>query len=514
MRYKIKLVYFHQKEDHRVIVHQLSKGLDARYVPGGGLSFSYPYNNDEYDFVVIFVRRVHTLLNTIEESCVDYIVVDDREWNSTLIEESLTWRLLESLNRVRDKVVRFSRSSIVTLIDENSNYLSEQSFALGKLYIKEVVPAPFVNHRLLKRLVSYIRERRPGKVALCLAGGGVEGLLYEIGVLRALESFMVNYRIIDFDIFCGISAGAVIASFLANGVGPEELAIGLRDGAYGIERIKKFDIFKPNFSELFYRVYQLLRTSGDIISKGSFYNWIIRLMPNGVASGDRLMDYMEKNLSKEGRTNSFRQLTKELYIGATDQDTGEHVVFGEEGWDDIPISMAVRASSALIPFYPPIKIKDRYYVDGAFTRTTNFKVAIEHGATLVIIVNPLVAVVSSEPGFVAAQGGIYSTMQGIKSLVATRFSQAIQSAIDTYPNISFFVFQPHGEEMKLMAGTLMRYFYREEVQDIGFETALRKIRSNFKVMRSAFERHRIYLRDPMDNVSSKIPSIEELKVAG
>ena len=45
------------------------------------------------------------------------------------------------------------------------------------------------------------------------------------------------------------------------------------------------------------------------------------------------------------------ELAAELYLAATDLDTCERLVLGAEGWDDVPISSAVRASTALPMVY-------------------------------------------------------------------------------------------------------------------------------------------------------------------
>lgn len=53
---------------------------------------------------------------------------------------------------------------------------------------------------------------------------------------------------------------------------------------------------------------------------------------------------------------------------AVDLDSGEAVRFGEQGWDDVPISRAVQASSALPGLYPPVEVGGRHFLDGALRR--------------------------------------------------------------------------------------------------------------------------------------------------
>src|SRR5881398_1832788 len=67
------------------------------------------------------------------------------------------------------------------------------------------------------------RRGRRSRTALVLGGGGVTGGVYEIGALRALDLLAVNRTVNDFDIYVGTSAGAFVASLVANGVTPEEM---------------------------------------------------------------------------------------------------------------------------------------------------------------------------------------------------------------------------------------------------------------------------------------------------
>ena len=69
-------------------------------------------------------------------------------------------------------------------------------------------------------------------------------------------------------------------------------------------------------------------------------------------------------------------------------------MLGGAEWDDVPISRAVAASTALPMVYKPVEIKGRHLVDGGLRSTTNVDVAVEAGAKFVIVVNPLVPYVN------------------------------------------------------------------------------------------------------------------------
>ena len=61
-------------------------------------------------------------------------------------------------------------------------------------------------------------------------------------------------------------------------------------------------------------------------------------LPSGLYSGAGIERYMREVLSDPDRTDDFRALDHELYLTATDLDTCERIVFGADGWDDVPIS--------------------------------------------------------------------------------------------------------------------------------------------------------------------------------
>jgi predicted acylesterase/phospholipase RssA len=62
------------------------------------------------------------------------------------------------------------------------------------------------------------------KVALVLAGGGIIGIAFEIGVLRALNQAWLNRNANQFDIYVGTSAGSYVASYLASGIRVDKLS--------------------------------------------------------------------------------------------------------------------------------------------------------------------------------------------------------------------------------------------------------------------------------------------------
>ncbi len=437
------------------------------------------------------------------------------------IEESSCLALLRGLFGEHDLPRVLSRDKAWLVVDGDPRGAA-LAFEAGRLHLGGVVQThgPLGAHggweAIWERIAETTAHGRGGKIAVCLAGGGTEGLLYELGVLRALEQFLPEYRLQDVDILCGISAGAILGGLLANGLGPDELLAGLRGQSSRIEPLRRADLFDPNVGELGRRAAHL---SWEVVrGKRSPLSALFRLPPAGLFAGERLKRWLERQFSRSGMIDRFEDLPHRLFIGATDQDSNEHVVFG--GGPDggraaprVPIHVAIRASTALAPFYAPEKIDGRYYVDGGFTRTTNMRVAVQEGATLVILVDPMVPVATKQPGHVAERGAVYSAMQGLKSLINGRFDKAVPTLRAMYPQVAFHLFQPGPDTRRMMAGSPMKYFFREEIVEMADRETTRDIRaSRFGQLSRDFERHGVKLVDPEAPPASGMPAEPPLRV--
>ena len=217
------------------------------------------------------------------------------------------------------------------------------------------------------------------KAALILGGGGITGAMYELGALSAMDDFIVSGRKSgDFDLYVGISAGSILAAFLANGITISEMCSAvLGEGNQGFF-LRREDIYELPLGNLFHFPGRSLRSIGSVVhhirkseQPVTFLNILAVLqqyLPAGFFSNANLERYVERTLSREGRTNDFRTVRKPLAIVATEIDTAERWIFGEGGRKDIPISKAIQASTAIPVFFEPVLIEERYFVDGAAER--------------------------------------------------------------------------------------------------------------------------------------------------
>jgi len=423
---------------------------------------------------------------------IEAVVVDARK--ATGLSPSAAVEALELLFPRHETHGLAHRTRALVLVDGDADG-SRVAFAAGVRRL----PPPLVDAtdaEVRDHLQTLVRARSPGRVALCLAGGGIEGLLYEVGALRAIDRFLRDRRLCDLDMFFGISAGSFLSGLLANGVSPDEMVEGLRFGTARVPRITRWDLFDPDWAEYARRGVGLARDMLGIGTARNPLSGVYRALPPGVFAGDRLRDYFGRVFQAEGMSDSFEETRRPLFVGATDQDASEAVVFGEAGWTHVPVHRAVRASCALSPFYAPEPIDGRQYIDGAFTRTTNMRVAVKHGATLCLLIDPLVPISAERPGYVRERGGLFGAMQGLKALINGRFDKAAATIAEMYPEVAFHIIRPEGQEMRVLAGSPMKFLYREEIEAMAFESITQLLRSQSLRWRHDFARHGIRFGEP------------------
>src|SRR6478672_2856366 len=258
-----------------------------------------------------------------------------------------------------------------------------------------------------RRTAAAKGKRRPkrSKTALVLGGGGFTGGVYEIGALRALDLLSVNRTINQFDVYVGTSAGSFVAALASNGITPEEMMrVVNQQVPTPFRDIDLGTLLRPNLADwakkgvlMPFRAARLAREMAAQVGSVSVMDLALGLaegLPSGVYSGSGIEKYVRTVLSDPDRTDDFRMLENELYLAATDLDTCERIVFGADDWDDVPISTAVRASTALPMVYKPVRVKDRELVDGGIVSTTNVDIAVKAGAKFIVVVNPLVPYVN------------------------------------------------------------------------------------------------------------------------
>jgi NTE family protein len=357
------------------------------------------------------------------------------------------------------------------------------------------------------------RRRKASKTALVLGGGGFTGGVYEIGALRALDLLAVDTTVNQFDVYVGTSAGALIAALAANGVTPEQMMRVVNDqipqpfGDVSLDML-----LRPNYREFISRglrlplhVVGVLRELGKSLPAVSPVDLAIALadlLPSGLYTGSGIEEYVREALSDPDRTDDFRELGCELYLAATDLDTCERIVLGGPGWDDVPISAAVRASAALPMVYQPTRLKDRELVDGGIVSTTNLDIAVEAGAKLIIVVNPLVPYVNDFtkeiPTLFGTRTRRVSDMgfpkigyQTFKLLAYQRLHEVARGWRERYPGVDIVLIEPDTDDELMFQTNILNYRSRLQVARHGFQSVTVKLAADYENLREVAGRHGI-----------------------
>jgi NTE family protein len=358
------------------------------------------------------------------------------------------------------------------------------------------------------------RSRQPrSKSALVLGGGGFTGGVYEIGALRALDLLSVNRTVNQFDVYVGTSAGSFVAAAVANGVTPEEMMrVIVQQVPTPFPDARVSSLLKPNYVEFLtkgalipFRLAQLVRALIRDLGQISAVDIAVGLaeaLPSGVYSGQGIERYVRTILSDPDRTDDFRLLDNELYLAATDLDTCERIVFGAEDWDDVPISTAVSASSALPMIYKPVKVKDRELIDGGILSTTNLDVAVEAGAKFVVVVNPLVPYVNdfekriptirgSRARRVSDMGFPQIGYQAFKLLAYQRLHELARRWEDRYPGVDIILIEPEPNDELMFQTSIMNYTSRVDIARHGFQSVTLKLAHDYDRFKRICARHGI-----------------------
>ncbi|GAC1319790.1 MAG: patatin family protein [Thermoleophilaceae bacterium] len=357
------------------------------------------------------------------------------------------------------------------------------------------------------------RRPRRSRTALVLGGGGVTGGVYEIGALRALDLLAVNRTVNEFDVYVGTSAGSFVASLAANGVTPEEMMrVVNQQVPTPFRDINLGTVLRPNYLDFVkstalmpLRAVGLARHLAMNIRNISLMDVLFGLaegLPSGIYDGSGIERYLAEVLGGPGRTNDFRTLAAELYLTATDLDTCERIVFGTEGWDDVPISKAAAASTALPMIYNPVEVKGRQLIDGGIRSTTNVDVAVEAGARLVIVVNPLVPYVNdfetmiptvfgSRVRRVADMGFPQIGYQAFKLLAHQRLHEAVRQWEERYPGVDIVLIEPDPNDELMFDTNIMNFTKRVDIARHGFESVTLQLAKDYERLRAVCSKHGI-----------------------
>lgn len=420
-------------------------------------------------------RDLESVLLRLRDGYFNLLIVDLRPVGQERHFAREAEALLTALEKPPDPDLRFPSHRILALLGGRDGFEADQLIArLARRGVGRVVrdhsacvhAGPALHRAFAEHVLDAARqmlgEHAPGRSALCLAGGGTTGIYFELGALKCLDDCLVGRSVNEFDLYFGISAGAVVASYLAVGYTADEFMAALCGEPGG--RLPPTSLSVYRFAHLNLRdaTLRAARAAGRLLAslataplrgqtqvESLMLDYLDILGPP--LRADAFGEMMRRSFEAGGATNDFRKLARELYIGATDQDRRTPVLFGEQGWAHVPISTAVQASLSLNPAFAATRIGSRYYEDGGVSRTSNFEQAIGKGAGLLFVLDPLLPYVSREPGEAARRGLFYNVDQNIRTMSFTRYEEVRAAILSAHPGVSAYTFVPNNRLRRMLA---------------------------------------------------------------
>jgi NTE family protein len=210
-----------------------------------------------------------------------------------------------------------------------------------------------------------------------------------MGALNALSDVR-GFEGADVEVIVGTSAGAVLASFIARGTSNEQLARHQRGVSspgdptidYDYEDAKPMPP-SPRWGTV--GSPRLLAEAARHPRSVTAAVALAAMLPEGRGDLEPIGNLVRGPAGEEPPWPGSPQ----LWIPATDFETGRRIVFGAAGGPEATVSEAVMASCAIPAWYRPMVIDGRRYVDGGACSATSADVLAKLELDEVIVLAPM-----------------------------------------------------------------------------------------------------------------------------
>ena len=369
-------------------------------------------------------------------------------------------------------------------------------------------------------------------IGLACAGGVIEGAIYEIGALCALDEAIDGVHLHELDIYVGVSSGSLISGMLASEVSARELSRAVvSESADTSLNLDPSVLFRPAMREyagrlrrlpkaLFSSLRYYLLNPGDLSLFGLLATFG-SLVPTGLFTNAPLERFLARALSTGGRTNDFRRLKRKLFVVAMNLDSADVTVFGEPGYDHVSISSAIQASTALPGLYTPVEIDGQYYIDGVARRTVHASVGLNAGADLLFCINPIVPInvqleqhadrlldgqrngdgQAKKDGTSLAERGLPTVLsQTFRAIVDSRKRTGFKKYDHTHPDADLILIEPECDDTSLFFSNIFSFKNRHDVCEHAYQATRQHLRDRADELQPILERHGLSLRlDVLDD---------------
>lgn len=359
---------------------------------------------------------------------------------------------------------------------------------------------------------------------MCVCGGGITGAMYEIGALAALDDWLrvglgegPGFHCAQFDVYIGTSAGSFVATALCGGLRPRELMQSILEGR-DILPARRTDIirFEPGQAwDMASKLSVILLRAAARLSRGQMglaelWEDLDNALPAGIFSLQHYERFLERFFHRLGLPTAFQRMPRDLFITANDLDSGHRVVFGGRGHGylaSVPIPKAICASSAVPIFFEPVRVGGRDYIDGGTGKADHVDVALNHGATFVLVINPMVPFrndphAESLPApmrtahYLRDKGLMTVYDQTMRMSIKARLHQGVRRWQSQRPDASILLMEPVEGESDMFLYNPMNFDARQKILQYGYQSATAQLRARQREFVTAFRRHGVMVGGP------------------
>jgi NTE family protein len=357
------------------------------------------------------------------------------------------------------------------------------------------------------------------KVALCLPGGGAAGALFQIGAIAALEDVLGGLEATGFDLYVGSSGGASVAAALAGGVPIQRIYRAFLDPADAYFGLERKHLLRVDFGEWKRTLPALIAAVGEgasgLMARGTLpppaalwekLDRLAEALPGGFFTLEGYEKFLEEFFIRRSVPNSFSAMPHALRILAHDLENGELVQFGTEPTATASVTRACIASMAIPPFFSPVKVGERYFVNPGAGQIVHVDVASADGADVIVVVNPLVPFRIEQAGErpIRERGLLAVLNQAIRIGSARALSEQCRRAEEAGKGV--LVVEPDPAEGLVFSGNPASFDVRRRILEYSYRHARAVLTKAVEAGHAAVKRCGWSLRPPRSEPRHETPS--------
>lgn len=314
--------------------------------------------------------------------------------------------------------------------------------------------------------------------------------MFQIGALAALEHAVGGLQAGRFDAYYGASSGASVAAALAGGVPVQRLyraCLDPVDNYFSLERRNLLRVDGGEWQRVMKTAFRALRhgssgffTRGPAPTPAKLWAELDRLydsLPAGVFSLDPFERFLEDFFVRRGIPNTFARMPRKLRVVAHDLDSGDRVVFGDAAGVSATVSRACAASLATPPFFSPVQVGKRHFIDAGAAQAQMIEDAMDASPDVVLIVNAMVPVNAKEfptghgmKPSVRDKGTLWVSNQASRIGTRAMLHDVVERVRLEHPRSEMVVIEPEPTDAILFMHNPASFAARREILEFAYRT--------------------------------------------